>query len=93
MKKAMSCLLVAWMLAAGCGGGGKTEGDGEEETEDVAGEDADAVPDPGADPDGGDPDAAEPQGETVAFAPDALSYTTVSEGTSPSIYTMSAVVP
>ncbi|MBW2263396.1 MAG: hypothetical protein JRG91_15635, partial [Deltaproteobacteria bacterium] len=37
------------------------------------------------------PQPSEPQGESVAFAPDALSYTTVSEGTSPSIYTMSAI--
>jgi hypothetical protein len=37
------------------------------------------------------PQPSEPQGESVAFAPDALSYTTVSEGTSPAIYTMSAI--
>jgi hypothetical protein len=63
MKKVAYGLLVAWALAAGCGGGGKTDGDVDQETEDGAGEDADAVQDPDADPDGGDPDAAEDPGE------------------------------
>jgi hypothetical protein len=37
------------------------------------------------------PQPSEPQAEAVAFTPDAMSYTTVSEGTNPGIFTMSAL--